>query len=178
MLALFTLSRERSLEGFSSPVASPTNRPRTLLLNALNSGSSLLFNIPTFKPSNLQTTNLDAASSITPLFATLTKNTRGGGYPLPVKIFSPSFRPTLANLFRIRTYEKRARNPFRIRTSKTRHLKPFRIRTYEKTPGEGVVMVNQKSDEGFLSRATIGRGTSLDARRRIRQSRLGEETMV
>jgi hypothetical protein len=39
-------------------------------------------------------------------------------------------------------------------------------------------MVNQKSDEGFLSRATIGRGTFLDARRRIRQSRLGEETMV
>ena len=39
------------------------------------------------------------------------------------------------NPFKIRTYEKRARNSFRIRTSKTRDLKSFRIRTYEKTRG-------------------------------------------
>ena len=39
--------------------------------------------------------------------------------------------------FRIRTYEKSARNPFGIRTSKTQDLKPFRMNTYKKT-GEGV----------------------------------------
>jgi hypothetical protein len=57
------------------------NRSCTLILNAINSGSSLPFNIPTFKPSTLQTTNLDAASSISSLFATLTKNTGGGVRP-------------------------------------------------------------------------------------------------
>jgi excinuclease ABC subunit C len=48
------------------------------------SDSSSLFNIPTFKPSNLQTTP-DAASSISPVFATLTKNTGGGVSPLPTR---------------------------------------------------------------------------------------------
>jgi hypothetical protein len=55
---------------------------RVLNFNGFNSRSPLPFNIPTFKPSNLQTTNLDAASSISPLFATLTENTRGGGYAI------------------------------------------------------------------------------------------------
>ena len=54
---------------------------------------------------------------------------------------------------------------FRINTcksvSKQRTLTIFRINTYEKQ-GEGRrVIVNQKSDEGFLSRATIGSGGPL-----------------
>jgi hypothetical protein len=61
----------------SQPATSTPNRPYALSLNAFNSCSPLPFNIPTFEPSNLQTTNLDAASSISPLFATLTENTGG-----------------------------------------------------------------------------------------------------
>src|SRR5260370_17113621 len=54
---------------------------------------------------------------------------------------------------------------FRINTcksvSKQRTLTIFRINTYEKQ-GEGVsVIVNQKSDEGFLSRAPTGSAGSL-----------------
>jgi len=78
---------------------------------------------------------LDAASSITPVFATLTKNTRGGACPVsPDKALSV-FCHTVPIPFGIRTSEKHTRNPFRIRTSKTRHLKPFRIRTYKKRGG-------------------------------------------
>src|SRR6267143_4983533 len=54
---------------------------------------------------------------------------------------------------------------FRINTcksvSKQRTLTIFRINTYEKQGEGGPVIVNQKSDEGFLSRATIGSGGSL-----------------
>jgi hypothetical protein len=50
-------------------------------------------------------------------------------------LFTPSLEGSLATIpFKIRTYEKSARNPFRIRTSKTQDLKSFRIRTYGKTP--------------------------------------------
>src|SRR3984957_8112278 len=127
-----------------------------------------VLNIPTLKPSNLQTplslapfpatltislhltentanlnptsANLDAASTISPLLATLTQNTRGWGYrlipsPLPAEYFLLSSHPPFANSFRIRTYEKRARNSRKIRTSKTQDLKPFRICTYKKTGG-------------------------------------------
>jgi len=154
---MFTLS----LEGFSSPVASPTNRPRTLLLNAFSSGSSLPFNIPTFKPSNLQTTNLDAASSISPLFATLTKNTRGGSTPQS-KLLSFRNLTTRHSLlstisFTIRTYQKRASNPFGIRTSKTRDLNSFRICTYKKTPrGVGAPLHRSQWDsQSWLSSYTL-----------------------
>ena len=44
-------------------------------------------------------------------------------------------QPPLTNLFRIRTYAKRARNSFGIRTYKTQHLKPFRMNTYKKRGG-------------------------------------------
>jgi hypothetical protein len=74
----------------------------------------LPFNIPTSKPSNLQTTNLDAASSISPLFVTLIENTRSGGYIFQSKFFS----------FRSLT----TRHPLLSTIS-------FKIRTYEKTPG-------------------------------------------
>ena len=134
---------------FSSPASPATNRSYPLILNTLSSGSSSPFNIPTSKPSNLQTTNLDAASSLTPLFATLTKNTRGWGtsasflcvssaysvsqrYPFlsPTAVsckLSPLSSPLApTNSFTIRTSAKPATNPFRIRTSKTQHLKPFR----------------------------------------------------
>jgi hypothetical protein len=146
------------------------NRSSHLILNALNCGSSLPFNIPTFKPSNRQPTpfschaappqltentaaldpssaNLDAPSSLTPLFATLTKNTRGWGtsasflcvssaysasqrYPFPsstavscklLPVSSPLV--TTPNSSAILTSEKHTHNPFRIRTSKTQHLK-------------------------------------------------------
>jgi hypothetical protein len=61
----------------SPPATSSPNRPCALGPNALTSRSPLHPNIPTFEPSNLQTTNLDAASSISLLFATLTENTGG-----------------------------------------------------------------------------------------------------
>jgi hypothetical protein len=97
---------------------------------------------------------LDAASTISPLSATLTKNTRGWGCPLflcelcglCVKIHPalPStdpldavHNPLVAIPFRMRTSPKRARNPFRIRTSKTQDLKLFRMNTYRKS-GRGV----------------------------------------
>ena len=59
-----------------------------------------------------------------------------------------------ANPFRMRSSTKQARNSFRIRTSKTKDLKLFRMNTSEKNQGASV-MVNQKSDEGFLPWAAI-----------------------
>src|SRR5260370_42556791 len=54
---------------------------------------------------------------------------------------------------------------FRINTcesvSKQRTLTIFRINTYEKQGEGGPVIVNKKSDEGFLSRATIESGGPL-----------------
>jgi hypothetical protein len=52
--------------------------------------------------------------------------------PAGVLVLTGSLAP---KLFKIRTYEKRARNPSGICTSKTRDLKSFRIRTYRKTGG-------------------------------------------
>src|SRR5208282_3490155 len=87
-------------------------------------------------------TILDAASSLSPAFATLTKNTRGGVCVFPTQNLLSSFdwlatsHSSLATKsIRIRTYAKPTRNPFTMNTSKTRHLKSFRIRTYEKIPG-------------------------------------------
>ena len=103
---------------------------------------------------------LDAASSLSPLFAALTENTRGwGSHPSNKRVRNfpaaatdrgsrntdhssgfklathhSSFAP---NSSRIRTYERRDRKPFGIRTSKTKHLKPFRMNTYKKTGGRG-----------------------------------------
>ncbi len=84
----------------------------------------------------------DAASSISPLSATLTKNTRGGGHILLAKSSLSEVWPIVHSLlspisFGIRTYAKRARNPFRMNTSKT-PLKSFRMNTYEKR-GRGLV---------------------------------------
>jgi hypothetical protein len=153
----------------SPPATSTPNRPCALGPNALASRSPLHPNIPTFEPANPQTipsitplpTNLDAASSISPLFATLTENTRGGGYIFQSKFFSFRNLTTLHSLlvypqasrtatisFRIRTSAKRARNPRRIRTSKTQHLKPFRMNTYEKR-GRGVTSFKSKSSLAF-----------------------------
>src|SRR5271168_4747856 len=61
--------------------------------------------------------------------------------------------PALSHsLFRIRTYEKRARNSFRIRTSKTQDLKSFRIRTYEKRRGEGCKLLTRIPSTAVLYR--------------------------
>jgi hypothetical protein len=93
---------------------------------------------------------LDAASSISLLFATLTKNTRGWGVPsfsensvpsalkstraLPLTDpFDAHHYPLAPNSFTTRTSPKRARKPFRIRTSKTKDLKLFRMNTSKKT---------------------------------------------
>jgi hypothetical protein len=95
---------------------------------------------------------LDAASSISPVFATLTKNTGGWGTPsfsansVPSALksthalpstdpFDALHCPLAAIPFTIRTYEKCTRNPCRMNTSKTQDLKLFRINTYEKTGG-------------------------------------------
>jgi hypothetical protein len=68
-------------------------------------------------------------SGISGLFG---KNTRGGGRPpLTSHPVSGLVNPIP---FRIRTYEKTARNPLRMCTSGTKNLKSFRIRTYPKTP--------------------------------------------
>jgi hypothetical protein len=96
---------------------------------------------------------LDAASSLSPLFATLTKNTRGWGahpsnqnlavlpapnHKSPATALVPFLPPVtshqsrITKSFTIRTYAKRAHNPFTMNTSKTQHLKPFRMNTYEK----------------------------------------------
>ena len=109
-------------------------------------------------------TILDAASSISPVFATLTKNTRGGVYstfsanslhsasPGPVGAlkstrtqsptgpFDARHRPIAAIPFNIRTSEKHPRNSFRIRTSKTNGLKLFRMNTYKKTREGGPLL--------------------------------------
>jgi len=125
------------------------------------------FSSPNLSPlnSNPSTRNLapfvdalDAASSISPVFATLTKNTRGGGHILQTKI-PPSSQPPIVNhqpphwfslfhqsqvtnhqsritkSFIIRTSAKCSRNSFTMNTSKTQDLKLFRINTYEKTGG-------------------------------------------
>ena len=146
---MFTLS----LEGF---------RPRTLsTCSDLNSSASVRRCLPTRLPTALSAKGhwtlatiprspfaaiLDAASSISPVFATLTKNTRGGVHPAR-QIFSfrnlTTRHSQLSTIsFTIRTSAKLACNPFRIRTSKTQHLKLFRMNTYKKT-GWGEVMVTQ-----------------------------------
>src|SRR5579859_1688444 len=57
--------------------------------------------------------------------------------PCPRSFLLTTNHSSLATIsFRIRTYEKLARNPFSMRTSKTQDLKPFRMNTYKKT-GEG-----------------------------------------
>ncbi len=100
---------------------------------------------------------LDAASSISPVFATLTKNTRGGVYsslsanPLnsacPDAVgalkssralpstdpFDTRLGPIAAIPFIIRTSAKCARNRFGMNTSKTKDLKLFRMNTSKKT---------------------------------------------
>jgi hypothetical protein len=120
----------RRLATRHSPLATS---PLSPFPSTLTSHAQLAENKNTLSPA---VAILDAASSITPLFATLTKNTRGGGYRFcPLSFMaSPTSHHSLPTIsFTIRTYEKRARNPRRIRTSKTQDLKPFRIRTYRKT---------------------------------------------
>jgi hypothetical protein len=103
---------------------------------------------------------LDAASSISPVFATLTKNTRGWGTsasflcassaysasqrsPFPsstavsCKLLAVSFPLATPNSFRMRTFVRSARNPFRMSSFKTKNLKLFRMSIYKKI-GEGV----------------------------------------
>jgi hypothetical protein len=138
-----------------------------------------------FKPSTLNLFSsldaLDAASSVSPLPATLTKNTRGGGtshasaknsnrnpsvldfqlstvcpvYAEPRREIRRRVDCFLPISFIIRTYAKRARNPFRIRTSKTQHLKPFRIRTYRKK-GRGVARTSLSASSALHSLRVSG----------------------
>jgi len=119
---------------------------------------------------------LDAASTISPLSAALTKNTAGGGggvrperlgvfrslsLPFDFKLSSacpePRRRVSLLSpiSFRLRTSPKRARNPFRIRTSKTKDLKSFRIRSYEKTPGGRGPLFSFTSSTSFTSFTSV-----------------------
>jgi hypothetical protein len=111
--------------------ASPSNRSCALSLNGFNSCSPLPLNIPNSKPSTLQTTNLDAASSLTPLFATLTENTRGWGTSASFLCVSSA-------------YSASQRYPFLSSTAVSCKLSPvssplstpnsFAIRTYENAP--------------------------------------------
>jgi|SRR5580704_1176075 hypothetical protein len=107
----------------------PINPEPSRVSHRLFDFSSFNFELSAFNSCPFPAT-LDAASSITPLFATLTKNTRGGGTPSrPKPPLSFSAVPTL--------------NPFTVRTSKTQHLKSFRIRTYEKTRGEAPISAQE-----------------------------------
>jgi hypothetical protein len=155
------------------PLPSASNRSRPLPPRKCHpersEGSAFRFSslcalcISAFSSPNVDA--LDAASSISPLSVTLTKNTRGGGggtsqasakntNPDPslfdfrlLGLFTlrseggvvegSSFNSSSSNSFTIRTYPKPARNPFAMSTSKTKDLKSFRIRTYEKNPGGG-----------------------------------------
>jgi hypothetical protein len=150
------------------PLPSASNRSRPLPPRKCHpersEGSAFRFSslcalcISAFSSPNVDA--LDAASSISPLSVTLTKNTRGGGggtsqasakntNPDPslfdfrlLGLFTlrseggvvegSSFNSSSSNSFTIRTYPKPARNPFAMSTSKTKDLKSFRIRTYEK----------------------------------------------
>jgi hypothetical protein len=137
---------------FGSRLAPPAQSVRIHSSSALcglcvSALSSLPFQRHLQQPENKTTSGpavaiLDAASSLTPLFATLTKNTRGGGYrfcPLSFMASSTSHHSLPTISFTIRTSEKRARNSRRIRTSKTQDLKPFRMNTYRKTREGGAV---------------------------------------
>ena len=143
----------------SQPASAP---PRPLIRPQFSERCLSVFsspNLSSFK-SNPSTRNLasfvdalDAASSISPLSATLTKNTRGWGSPsssqnlaapnhrspvtAPVLSLPPvtSHRSQITKSFIIRTYAKCARNSFGMNTSKTQDLKLFRINTYKKTGG-------------------------------------------
>jgi len=126
------------------PLPSGRCHPERSEGSAFRSSLSFFFNfkLSTFNASSFLDA-LDAASRISPAFATLTKNTRGGVYRLPPKNLSSSFSRLFTRHsspatkpFRIRTSTKRPRNSFRMCTSKTKHLKPFRMNTYKKT-GEG-----------------------------------------
>jgi hypothetical protein len=90
---------------------------------------------------------LDAASSLSPLSATLTKNTGGVGHaqasarnperiPSPFNFKNSTFNCFSPNRFSIRTCEKFARNPSTMNSSKTQDLKLFRMNSSKKT-GEG-----------------------------------------
>jgi len=118
---------------------------RSLLSPFLATRASHLRRTENRTTSNPQSANVDAvdaASSLSPLPPTLTKNARGGVYVLPPKDLFSSFSRPLARhsslatkSFTIRTSEKCTRNPFRIRTSKTKDLKPFRMNTSRKGGG-------------------------------------------
>jgi hypothetical protein len=89
--------------------------------------------------SSLNVDALDAASSISPLFATLTENTGGWGYPGRASnlfVFSP-FNFELPALFTLLAVSPE-RKPRRERSRRVDLSSPisFRIRTYKKT-GEG-----------------------------------------
>jgi hypothetical protein len=120
--------------------------PHSLLNAFLATRASHLRRTENRTTSNPQSANVDAAdaaSSLSPLPATLTKNTRGGVYLFPPKNLFSSFSRLLARhsslattSFTIRTSGKHARNPIGMNSSKTQHLKLFRMNTYKKT-GEG-----------------------------------------
>jgi hypothetical protein len=99
-------------------------------------------NRTTSNPQEANVDALDAASSLSPLLGTLTKNTRGGVYLFPPKNLFSSFsrllarHPSLApKSFTIRTSGKCTPNPIRMCTSKTNDLKLFRISTSKKQGG-------------------------------------------
>jgi hypothetical protein len=120
---------------------------------------------------------LRGASSISPVLATLTKNTGGWGTPFNPNSSLPVIQPLLHSplvypeasrratiLCRIRTSAKRAYNSRRIRTSKTQDLKPFRMNTYEKT-GEGGEGFYPEEHRGASSSFQIPRSRCINGSR-------------
>ena len=106
-------SSQRNLSVLNIPTFKPSNLQRPLFLTpfpaTLTISLHLIENTANLNPTSA---NLDATSTISPLFATLTQNTRGWGYrhtpsPLLAEYFLLSSHPPFANSFRIRTYKKK-----------------------------------------------------------------------
>jgi len=78
-----------------------------------------------------------------------------------------------------------SRNPLGMSTSKSsrkctsqatyRRAQSFKINTYKKTRGEGRVIVNYKSQEGFASRGASRRGTSPPDEGSLSRATIGSE---
>jgi hypothetical protein len=123
-------------------------------------GSAFLFSLSAFSPATPVRTRRNCRKPF--LFMHLLHNSRTPrGWGRHSLAFSTAFSPTGAIPLIIRTYEKTAPNLFGMRTSQTQGLKPLRICTYKKTQGDGGLIVNYKSHQGFVSRATIGSEGSL-----------------
>ena len=126
-----------------------TRKPETSLL------SRAMVRLPAFSPIASARTRRNCRKPF--LFMHLLHNLRTPpGWGRHPRASSPDFSLLNAIPFRIRSYEKTARNPFGIRTYETQHLKSFRIRTYKKNGGGGrVPMLNTPTPSGTATPVSL-----------------------